>query len=300
MALQMLAQGVRAQLPASAAAALGPLAALANACGICSSSAAGGLSPPSLPPAAACPAQHPAWSLQQRRGFRAAATFSSIDSGSSLEDRRRAHVARHTVSAAEALQVSRAPAGHACPATSRSAAGLPRHPTACRHACAPPSQAIPAGPHRILLGSGAAEPGLLVQALMARGRELSGSEIVHLLTLGPAPYVEPPHRWGRRLGCRAWAAAARQGAALRAGGLAVSGRPTCSLSLPHRPTCAALLRLRRRCPAPQAASTSATPPSSLGPTCGRRWRQGRLTSCPSSCMSCPPWCVPRQAAWTWR
>lgn len=32
---------------------------------------------------------------------------------------------------------------------------------------------------------------------MERGSQLSGSELVHLLTLGPAPYVSPPHRWAR-------------------------------------------------------------------------------------------------------
>jgi acyl-CoA hydrolase/N-acetylglutamate synthase-like GNAT family acetyltransferase len=43
---------------------------------------------------------------------------------------------------------------------------------------------------RILIGSGAAEPGSLVQALVTHGGHLSDNEIVHLLTLGPAPYVE--------------------------------------------------------------------------------------------------------------
>lgn len=94
---------------------------------------------------------------QQQRGLRASRTFDSIDGAAPLEERRREHLRRHTVSADEALQC------------------------------------IPHGPHRILLGSGAAEPGLLVQALMRRSAELSGSEVVHLLTLGPAPYVEEPH-----------------------------------------------------------------------------------------------------------
>jgi acyl-CoA hydrolase/GNAT superfamily N-acetyltransferase len=44
---------------------------------------------------------------------------------------------------------------------------------------------------RILIGSGAAEPNHLVDALVACGDHLEGNEIVHLLTLGPAPYVEP-------------------------------------------------------------------------------------------------------------
>jgi len=72
----------------------------------------------------------------------------------------------------------------------------PPHPT-------PPSsqcfrcifQAIPPGPHRLLVGSCAAEPTQLVEALMARGQQLSGSELVHLLTLGPAPCAEPSARW---------------------------------------------------------------------------------------------------------
>jgi acyl-CoA hydrolase/RimJ/RimL family protein N-acetyltransferase len=42
---------------------------------------------------------------------------------------------------------------------------------------------------RILIGSGAAEPSRLVEALVARADTLADNEIVHLLTLGPAPYV---------------------------------------------------------------------------------------------------------------
>ncbi len=42
---------------------------------------------------------------------------------------------------------------------------------------------------RILIGSGAAEPTTLVAALAEHGAHLSDNEIVHLLTLGPAPYV---------------------------------------------------------------------------------------------------------------
>jgi acyl-CoA hydrolase/GNAT superfamily N-acetyltransferase len=44
---------------------------------------------------------------------------------------------------------------------------------------------------RILIGSGAAEPVSLVEALVAHGDHLADNEIVHLLTLGPAPYTEP-------------------------------------------------------------------------------------------------------------
>ena len=44
---------------------------------------------------------------------------------------------------------------------------------------------------RIFIGSGAAEPTTLVEALCTDGEHLPGNEIVHLLTLGPAPYVTP-------------------------------------------------------------------------------------------------------------
>jgi acyl-CoA hydrolase/GNAT superfamily N-acetyltransferase len=44
---------------------------------------------------------------------------------------------------------------------------------------------------RILIGSGAAEPATLVQALVSHGQHLADNDIVHLLTLGPAPYVAP-------------------------------------------------------------------------------------------------------------
>ena len=50
--------------------------------------------------------------------------------------------------------------------------------------------AIPRG-RRILVGSGAAEPEGLVNALITHGGHLADNEIVHLLTLGSAPYVEP-------------------------------------------------------------------------------------------------------------
>src|ERR1700693_121899 len=44
---------------------------------------------------------------------------------------------------------------------------------------------------RILIGSGASEPSRLVEARGRDGTHLCGNEIVHLLTLGPAPYVAP-------------------------------------------------------------------------------------------------------------
>ena len=44
---------------------------------------------------------------------------------------------------------------------------------------------------RILIGSGAAEPSTLVDAMVRTGDHLADNEIVHLMTLGPAPYVAP-------------------------------------------------------------------------------------------------------------
>ena len=52
---------------------------------------------------------------------------------------------------------------------------------------------IASGDH-IFLGSGAAEPQELVKALVARAQQVFGTEIVHILTLGIAPYVQP--EWG--------------------------------------------------------------------------------------------------------
>src|SRR5262244_3340752 len=49
---------------------------------------------------------------------------------------------------------------------------------------------IPPG-RRILIGSGAAQPITLVQSMVSDGYHLADNEIVHLLTLGPAPYVAP-------------------------------------------------------------------------------------------------------------
>lgn len=46
---------------------------------------------------------------------------------------------------------------------------------------------------RLLIGSGAAEPVTLVQTLVDHGAHLADNEIVHLLTLGPAPYVAPEY-----------------------------------------------------------------------------------------------------------
>ena len=49
--------------------------------------------------------------------------------------------------------------------------------------------------HRVFIGSGAGEPQALVAALAAR-EDLRDTEIVHILTLGVAPYAEP--RFGGR------------------------------------------------------------------------------------------------------
>jgi acyl-CoA hydrolase/RimJ/RimL family protein N-acetyltransferase len=46
----------------------------------------------------------------------------------------------------------------------------------------------------IFIGSGAAEPQRLVEALVKRAEQVFGTEIVHIMTLGLAPYVEP--KWG--------------------------------------------------------------------------------------------------------
>jgi acyl-CoA hydrolase len=51
-------------------------------------------------------------------------------------------------------------------------------------------RAIPAHT-RILISSGAGEPVRLVESMVAHGDHLEGNEIVHILTLGPAPYVQP-------------------------------------------------------------------------------------------------------------
>ena len=46
----------------------------------------------------------------------------------------------------------------------------------------------------IFIGSGAAEPQRLVEALVERAGAVFGAEIVHIMTLGIAPYAEP--KWG--------------------------------------------------------------------------------------------------------
>lgn len=44
---------------------------------------------------------------------------------------------------------------------------------------------------RIFIGSGAAEPVNLVEAMVRCGTQLAENEVVHILTLGPAPYAAP-------------------------------------------------------------------------------------------------------------
>ena len=51
---------------------------------------------------------------------------------------------------------------------------------------------------RVFIGSGAAEPQLLVEALAARGPELADTQITHILTLGIAPYIDPKLKDGFR------------------------------------------------------------------------------------------------------
>jgi acyl-CoA hydrolase/GNAT superfamily N-acetyltransferase len=69
----------------------------------------------------------------------------------------------------------------------------PNWPTRYRSRIVTPAEAIAriARGRRILIGSGAAEPTTLVRALVDHGAHLADNDIVHLLTLGPAPYVEP-------------------------------------------------------------------------------------------------------------
>ncbi|MGA9574016.1 MAG: acetyl-CoA hydrolase/transferase C-terminal domain-containing protein, partial [Lysobacterales bacterium] len=51
---------------------------------------------------------------------------------------------------------------------------------------------------RVFIGSGAAEPQLLVKALAERGPELADTQITHILTLGVAPYTDPKLKDGFR------------------------------------------------------------------------------------------------------
>ncbi|MCW8925807.1 MAG: GNAT family N-acetyltransferase [Xanthomonadales bacterium] len=51
---------------------------------------------------------------------------------------------------------------------------------------------------RVFIGSGAAEPQVLVKALAERGAELADTQITHILTLGIAPYADPRLKDGFR------------------------------------------------------------------------------------------------------
>lgn len=59
-----------------------------------------------------------------------------------------------------------------------------------------PEQAIAAiePGKRIFIGSGASVPNVLCEALVTHGGHLAHNPVVHLLTLGPAPYVEVQHQ----------------------------------------------------------------------------------------------------------
>ncbi len=46
---------------------------------------------------------------------------------------------------------------------------------------------------RVFIGSGAAEPVALVEAMTQRARDLQDVNILHIITLGPAPYVDPAY-----------------------------------------------------------------------------------------------------------
>ena len=51
---------------------------------------------------------------------------------------------------------------------------------------------VPKGKH-IFIGSGAATPVRLVEELVAQARRFADNTIVHMMTLGPAPYVQPQY-----------------------------------------------------------------------------------------------------------
>ncbi|MCA8912200.1 MAG: 4-hydroxybutyrate CoA-transferase, partial [Planctomycetes bacterium] len=46
---------------------------------------------------------------------------------------------------------------------------------------------------RVFIGSGASEPNELVKAMTARSGELRDVNVLHILTLGDAPYVDPEY-----------------------------------------------------------------------------------------------------------
>ena len=52
--------------------------------------------------------------------------------------------------------------------------------------------------NRVFVGSGAAEPQTLVAALVRRRHDLAGAEVIHIMTLGVAPYVDAKFHEGFR------------------------------------------------------------------------------------------------------
>ncbi|MBW2494808.1 MAG: GNAT family N-acetyltransferase [Deltaproteobacteria bacterium] len=66
------------------------------------------------------------------------------------------------------------------------------HYAAKRMTAADAVERVPRGKN-IFIGSGAAEPVKLVEELVAQSLRFADNTIVHILTLGPAPYVKPEH-----------------------------------------------------------------------------------------------------------
>jgi hypothetical protein len=61
-------------------------------------------------------------------------------------------------------------------------------------------QAIASG-HRVYIQGACATPTLLIEALVARGKQLRDVELTHLHTYGPTPYTDP--RWAGHFTLRA-------------------------------------------------------------------------------------------------
>lgn len=102
MALRVLQRGLSPWLSTSlpAAAAVGCAAALPAALDrLCSGDSSAAVGSPCWVQ------QQQGQQLQQRCSFRSAPTFEGIDGCTTLEERRRQHLQRHTVTAAEAVQV---------------------------------------------------------------------------------------------------------------------------------------------------------------------------------------------------
>lgn len=108
-ALRLLRIGQGSAAACTAAACLGMLGPLSERYSRQASAwSAGGAACNSTAAGEAGPAACRRWELSQQhqqRGFRAARTFGHTDSTAPLEERRRAHVQQHTVTAYEAIQV---------------------------------------------------------------------------------------------------------------------------------------------------------------------------------------------------